>query len=571
LLFLGKNKLELKAGRSRSFSVNTLTSRQATLKPGDVIDILGHEFSVLPPEGDTDYLIEVEIKVSNVEPLRDRFKTRLWQLSFPVRRLSWTMFWLILSVSVLIPSVGFLTGMDFMRKAAVPDDRQWLAGTLHDSHAFLSDSCEACHTIPFVPARNEECLTCHLSVNHHFDIESLGVHRDNQVGSDCQDCHREHNGPQAIVRSDQKLCTDCHADLEKVGLEASKLQSATDFLEDHPSFKVSVLEMLPDETWQTQRVEAWDEDLAEVSNLKFPHEVHMSEDGIESVDSVVVLECTSCHVSEKGGLRMSPVTMEKHCASCHQLTFDPESPDRVVPHGAPGELLRQLEGYYAYQFFQQQNLGLARQGQAAPPNVGGASRQREARRPGKRRNRQVISEPMPGQLTSEPMSLKAKVFIDERVKEAATNLFERQTCRTCHEIRPQEGEIPWKILPVRLTDDWLPLAEFSHDKHINMGCVGCHEADTSIDAADVLMPDIGTCRSCHGGEHAAERLQSTCITCHKYHLDTQGPMGTLLLIDEEGNLIDTDGNYVDELGNLVDEEGNLLGEPGDIADPTGLQ
>ncbi|HIL97209.1 MAG TPA: hypothetical protein EYG51_15025 [Pseudomonadales bacterium] len=113
------------------------------------------------------------------------------------------------------------------------------------------------------------------------------------------------------------------------------------------------------------------------------------------------------------------------------------------------------------------------------------------------------------------------------------------------------------------------MAEFSHDSHINMGCVGCHEADTSTEATDVLMPDIGSCRTCHGGEHAEERLQSTCISCHKFHLDDQRPMGALLLINEEGDLIDTDGNYVDEQGNIIDEGGNLIDEEGDLIDEMG--
>ena len=562
-------KLELKTGSSQSFTINNQISRRVELNPGDVVDILGHEFRVLPVEGDSEYLIEVEIKVSAVDPLRDRFKTRLSQLNFPVRSLSWVLFWLIVSVSILIPSFGFLAGMDFMRAAPVPDDRQWLAGKLHDSHAFLSNNCESCHAIPFVPARDEECLNCHLSVRHHYDTKSLGAHRDYQIASDCQGCHREHNGARAIVRSDQALCTSCHSNLADVGLDTGKLRNTADFLEDHPSFMVSFLEMQPDETWQMQRMEIWDDDLVEVSNLKFPHDVHMSEDGIDGVDSVVVLECTNCHVSEKGGLQVRPVTMEKHCANCHLLTFDPETPDRVVPHGAPLELIRQLEGFYAYQFLQQQNLEADAQQRTEPQKVELPGGQREARRPGRRRNRQIITDLMPAQSAGETLTLKAKTFVEQSVKQAATNLFERQTCTICHEISPQEGEVPWKILPIRLTEDWFPMAEFSHDSHINMGCVGCHEADTSTEATDVLMPDIGSCRTCHGGEHAEERLQSTCISCHKFHIDAQGPMGALLMIDEEGNLIDTEGNYVDELGNIIDEEGKLIDTEGNYVDERG--
>ncbi|MBT5153548.1 MAG: hypothetical protein HOM44_05635, partial [Gammaproteobacteria bacterium] len=72
-----------------------------------------------------------------------------------------------------------------------------------------------------------------------------------------------------------------------------------------------------------------------------------------------------------------------------------------------------------------------------------------------------------------------------------------------------------------------------------------------------------------GGEHAEERLQSSCISCHKFHVDNQRPMGALLLIDEEGNLIDTDGNYVDERGNIINEEGDLIDANGNYVDELG--
>ena len=39
------------------------------------------------------------------------------------------------------------------------------------------------------------------------------------------------------------------------------------------------------------------------------------------------------------------------------------------------------------------------------------------------------------------------------------------------------------------------------------------------------MPDIANCRQCHGGEDAENLLASNCITCHKFHLDDQAPMG----------------------------------------------
>ena len=58
-----------------------------------------------------------------------------------------------------------------------------------------------------------------------------------------------------------------------------------------------------------------------------------------------------------------------------------------------------------------------------------------------------------------------------------------------------------------------------------MQCASCHEAEASPVATDVLIPDIESCQSCHGGEDANDRLQSRCISCHEFHLEHGQPMG----------------------------------------------
>ncbi len=534
-LMLREGGLELKAEKGQNFTHNNQSSRQKTLNPGDLVEILGHEIRVMPAEGASGFVVEVEVNVSDVEPLKDRFKTRLKQLSFPVRSLSWVMFWAILSVSLLIPAAGFFVGMDVVRESPLPDDRQWFTGELHASHALLSDECEACHVVPFEPTRDQECLVCHGNVKQHFDTALLADQGNAHENAECRDCHRDHNGPDGIVRYDQKLCVDCHADLNEYGVAESELGNVTDFLEKHPPFKVSVLEMSPDQTWDVKRLALADSGLSESSNLKFPHDVHVSEDGIEGPDSVEILTCDSCHVVEKGGLSMKPVTMEKHCADCHQLTFDPNALDRVVPHGSPSDLLQQLEGYYAYEYFQEKTDS---EGSSSNVAMQPLVEQRKARRPGRRRTPQVIDAPVFAQKTSGAMTREAKAAVDLKVNEAAANLFERQTCTICHEITQQEGEVPWHVLPVKLTDDWMPMAEFSHDSHVSMECSGCHEAASSAVASDILMPDIDNCQACHGGEHSENLLQSTCISCHKYHLDNQAPMSSHSPVQAAGARLD---------------------------------
>ncbi len=535
VLMVSGEKLLLKAESGYSFTVNDHVSRSAELNDGDIIDILGHQIKVLPGEDNAEHIVEVHIEETNVEPLRDRFTTRLWQLNFPERKLAWLFFLSIIAVGVIVPSAGFFVGMDVLRNSPLPDDSQWLAGELHHTHAFTGDDCNFCHTQPFTPVRDVDCLSCHLSVNHHFDTEKFG--RDYKAGNRCGDCHKEHSGPDSITRIDQAVCTVCHEDLTGVGLESEVLRSATDFLEDHPAFRVTMKE-LADGVWRTSRFDAQKEGLMENSNLIFPHDLHLDSEGIDTADGTKVMECDDCHVSEKGGLRMKTVTMESHCASCHQLTFDPDTPDRVVPHGSPEELMQDLRGYYAYQFL---NRNVDEPVVAVEVNL--LSVRKKARRPGRRRERQLINEFVAQESATIALTTQARAYVERRVNEAAANLFERQTCTICHDItRDSSQEIPWIVRPVRLTTDWFPMAEFSHDSHKNMQCSGCHEAEPSALATDVLMPEIGSCRICHGGEDASDRLQSSCITCHKFHLDEGQPMGAHIAVEGMGNPMGRSGD-----------------------------
>jgi predicted CXXCH cytochrome family protein len=530
-LSVSSGKLTLAALGEHRFSVNDLLTKKSVLEPGDIVDISGHTMKVLAGDDSADFIIEVELSLEQVEPLRDRFTTRLWQVGVPERGIAWVLFVSILVIGLLLPAAGFFMGkdtLDTLRESPLPDDGIWLTGSLHQTHAFMGDDCTYCHTEAFTQTRDEDCLSCHMSVNHHFDTELLGV--DYGVGDGCADCHKEHSTTGSITREDQAVCTSCHTDLESSGFPDSELQPATDFLEDHPSFRLSLNVLGENDQWHTQRVDIWEEDLVEQSNLKFPHDVHMSDEGVNGLDGKVVMACEDCHMPEKGGLLMRPVTMEQHCADCHQLTFDPATPDRVVPHGSPPDLMRTLREDYAYQFLGRDQL--EPETEAVPLEV---PTLREARRPGRKVRTQSITDLIAETQIdgSKPLSEQANDFINVKVNDAASNLFEKQTCTICHEITEVPNTVvPWHVTPVKLNSVWMPLSAFSHSSHKNMTCTGCHEAEFSSDAGDILMPDIGSCRSCHGGEDAENLLQSNCITCHEFHLDSQESMGAHLKIEQ---------------------------------------
>ena len=231
---------------------------------------------------------------------------------------------------------------------------------------------------------------------------------------------------------------------------------------------------------------------------------------------------------------MKPVTMEQHCADCHELTFDPDTPDRVVPHGSPPDLMRTLREYYAYQYLTKDKPKPEKSVRHTEATLDLQS-MRPIRRPGRKSRPTsivdlIVEQNNTNNTESGRGSSNANAYIEARVANAAANLFEKQTCTVCHEITPTgDRAVPWEVKPVHLNAHWMPLTVFSHSRHKNMQCADCHEATLSKSATDVIMPDIDGCRTCHGVEaNKANLLNSTCITCHDFHLESQKPMGELI-------------------------------------------
>ena len=84
------------------------------------------------------------------------------------------------------------------------------------------------------------------------------------------------------------------------------------------------------------------------------------------------------------------------------------------------------------------------------------------------------------------------------------------------------------LTPVRLTENYFPMARFSHAAHMtgNIDCGTCHKAETSSQSEDVLMPSITVCRACHDDTKGRTAIASDCLTCHSYH-DEDGDAPTM--------------------------------------------
>jgi len=194
---------------------------------------------------------------------------------------------------------------------------------------------------------------------------------------------------------------------------------------------------------------------------------------------------------------MQPISMDEHCSGCHTLAFDPDDPSRAVPHGDPEAVLQALVEYYSARL-----LG---------DDPGAVDRR--LRRPGQRLTRE----------DRDRVAAEAKT----KAMEIATDLFERRACVNCHEVTATDGELPWHVEPVKLTTRFFPHAVFTHASHETevSSCDSCHEASSSTLATDLLIPDIDSCRECHGSgiarRNSASQLASTCVTCHGFHFESR--------------------------------------------------
>ena len=446
---------------------------------------------------------------------KPNYKLSLEDTRLSKRLFSWVLFIVILVLFLIVPIASLMSedASKALRDSPLPSDNSWSSGHLSSAHQIpeLNQNCQACHVEAFEVVQDDSCLSCHDDTNHHFDTSAHDVTK--LDGSRCASCHIEHDEPSSIVRHDDKLCSSCHADMDQTGAVDTELVDVDSFGKEqrsgrdspHPSFKVSMLvsEGKADSmTWSMRRVALADKPLEE-SNLIFPHDVHMNREGLDAPEGNKVLACNDCHVTDDAGELMQPITMENNCRSCHTLVFDPNAPQREVPHGDPDTVMLTLEEYYSRQFLRD-NLGRNPTSQEVRDFI--------LRRPGEtvvRRAEQALNLATPW----------------GKANSVAAEIFEKTTCKTCHEISIDDsGEYlsKWRVDPIRITKQWMPKSEFDHYSHRTSDCSLCHDASNSEQASDVLMPDLEVCESCHTGQQTHEnKTPSSCVSCHQFHLPEQ--------------------------------------------------
>lgn len=460
---------------------------EGPLEIGDALNFGRFRVHLRPPPPGADLLLEVEEHLSarQVEAARKaRVRTSLAESGLRKRPWAWAGAIAVLALLLALPAA-----LRYGGDADASLDRVWQAGPSSDAHSGFIDDCASCHQEPFAAVRNDACLACHEQTPQHGDHPQILA----QGGMDdarCGSCHLEHTGRDALIARRTDLCTDCHADPAERFPDA-QLAPVHGFDRDHPGFTLSLPAW---ENGKAKRVEVAQEPgpVREASQLRFPHEQHLVADGVTSPAGKRVLACADCH--QPMGTSFAPIHMETHCQSCHQLDFDPEVARRRLPHRAPDEVAAIILDHYARVAL---TGGVA--DDTAPPVV------RLLRRP--------------GQALQAEERKAAMEWAQARAAQTMEDVFSRRLCATCHVVnRTDDPQQPWDIAPVAMTASFLTGARFDHAAHRTEKCSRCHLAEASKDSADVLVPDLATCRECHGDPGTRGRMATACVDCHGFHI-----------------------------------------------------
>lgn len=535
LVAVGENGLL--AGKARVHDV--------ALSVGTNVAIGRYQFSAEPGRDGADHVLIMKALPAAVARTRPA-KRNLVDVLPSRRALAWLLAISILGVFVLWPMSSVLTRTVPPKDQIVISDREkgevrsphtiealWTTGPLSKVHAEIGGECGSCHLRPFEKTTNAACLSCHATTsNHVIPDDHPGAALDN---ASCSDCHKEHNGGERPVVSASTMCADCHSNLVAIAPQTT-LKPLSTFTADHPNFEPSIITAVTrGEDGRLQptflpRPFPKDAILQELSGLRFPHDKHMAKDGVALLTGKQPLACNDCHQVEAGGDLMRPIKMERDCGGCHQMAFAPAGTAIALPHADEAGIARIVEDYF---------LARLQDGAVAVEPTKSDRRRR-----------------LGGQKQKVAGNALTEGWAKEETGRQLDAIFGKTLCATCHEaqkVGDAETASGWLVQPALLQRNWMPRAQFSHKRHEEMKCDGCHEARVSKTATDVLMPQISGCRDCHKiedsqtddlmvflssaraqtatddagpapGGTAGKAAPASCVTCHGFHLEDRPPV-----------------------------------------------
>lgn len=495
--------------------VNGASTGARRVGPGDEI-VIGPYKVVLstPPEG-----LDAALSVELVQPLGDALqrlttgsRIRLDQTHLSKRCASWMVFLLLTVVCLAIPIGIYSLGSAVKRSTSVPADGGsaflgivWNPGELSNPHRYFARHCATCHEKSFAPVSDSACLTCHSGIGNHVEAATardLGPVQGHLQKTRCAECHEEHRGVSNLVIRQGALCIDCHRSLAEIAPNAG-LRDVRGFPDGHPQFRATLVSDAAEGSFRKVDLGS-DRKPADRPNLVFSHAAHLVPQGFPALGYKPMV-CADCHVVEPSGQGFIAITYKGQCQRCHALKFDAERPSKEVPHGDDAGVEAAVEGFYA-------SIALER-GVPEPPAP-------------------EIDRRLPGMASVRPSEAPdRRAWVRQKTAQALGIIFdEKRGCYYCHLPDPARG--PFRVAPVMMLTRFLVPARFDHAKHAPVDCAACHDAQQSLSSADILVPGIERCITCHGGETAINKAQTTCISCHVFHRQELGPMRQIIAVEK---------------------------------------
>ena len=451
--------------------------------------------------------------------IADKYSLDYYRRSLPTRSWKWPWNTAALVLAVLVVVSMYLIGRNTTFQAAP------VAG----AHSSFGTSCASCHDQNWAAARrlvqfsdvhhsvsDAACQACHQAAPHATAPLKEPA---------CAACHQEHRPDNRLVDLADGACVRCHRDLNATGISQASFASHIGGFEEgvagHPEFAV----LRPNDDSVGSRHEA--RSLARFvklgqgtgqwrdrSGLKFNHRVHLDPAGVLNPQRAQTkLACADCHANDPDSGYMRPIQYEQHCAHCHPLSVStPLAALGQLPHSSVEQVRGVLRERIAQQMEKSSAQSTALAGQGRPPGL-----------------------PRPARLSADQ---ERELSTQMELADHAVFGFEAKgMCRRCHHVVQRDEQ--WHVLleSPTVADDagvtsmdpaaemvpsrWMPHARFNHKSHRAVACGECHPAETSSETADILMPSIAMCRTCHGDSTRVPsmRVRADCVLCHTYHDD----------------------------------------------------
>lgn len=483
-----------------------------------------------------------------IKSISQRFDVETARHPNKLRRLRWR----------ITCTCGLLTLLIIFGNLAFSGDTVFQSRPVTFSHARLANDCKQCHEANFQLPRRllgnsdalfihscEQCHDQHMADHHGTPSGASGV-------TDCASCHSEHRGHTSLTNVSDSQCVTCHSDIDaKTDHHQSAFVNSVNSIDTHT--EIALLKQWANSqrgsnhgVHQVAKLESHENGrVIDASNIKFNHAVHLHENGVlvppDHPDyghqgtnglSNTTLDCASCHTPDETGQGMQPVKYDRHCASCHQLSYStllantPLASNKPLPHVDP-EL---INGILRDRLINYRTLHGSNKPEDKSQSAG----------LGPNRNPAKVPFAKDGQSNWD--------WVEEQLPSMQTLLFAggktagqgdlQNGCALCHTFDRHQTTVKydtlinWSIRPSNIPDKWLAHSKFPHDRHTQTSCLDCHlttaaqngtavTARQSVSSADILIPSIKKCQSCHTDERNQTPViaRGRCVHCHDYHND----------------------------------------------------